>query len=68
MPKMAENGLTELGDLPVMLAPKQAAEIAGVTTMHITNLLKSGELEGVKLGGCWRISRDYYLRYLGLAD
>lgn len=36
----------------------QVAELTGVCTLTIQNRLKSGELEGKKLGGVWRIYRE----------
>jgi excisionase family DNA binding protein len=51
----------------MLLEVKQAAPIANCSEKHIREMLRSGELEGVKLGSAWRVNRDALLRALGLA-
>ena len=53
-------------DLPVLLTLKQAASIFGCSEHHLFNLVKRGEIEGVRLGRAWRIPRDKFLTACGL--
>ncbi|MBD5117560.1 MAG: helix-turn-helix domain-containing protein [Clostridiales bacterium] len=42
--------------LPIVFTPAEAMDILGVGRNTIYRLLNSGELHGVRVGHCWRIS------------
>ncbi len=54
-------------DMPIMLEVKEAAALANCSGKHIRELLRSGKLEGARLGNTWRVNRDALLKRLGLA-
>lgn len=53
--------------LPAMLTLKQAASICGCSEHHLFNLVKRGEIRGVRLGRAWRIPTRDFLTLCGLA-
>lgn len=54
--------------LPELLDAKQAAQIAGVTPRSISKLCTQGTIKAVKVLSVWRINRDAFYEYLGLAS
>ena len=52
----------------LMITPREAANIAGVSTRTITRLCERDEIRAAKLGGSWRINRAAFLQRLGLAE
>lgn len=47
-----------------MLSPRTAAELLGVTSRTVVNLLTRGELRGTRVGSSWRIRRVDVEAYL----
>lgn len=45
----------KLEKIPVVLTPAEAMDILGVGKNTIYRLLNSGQLQGVRVGRCWRI-------------
>ena len=41
-----------------MLSAEDAARMLSVTPAHVRNLLRRGELEGVRVGNAWRVRRS----------
>lgn len=64
----ATQPATSYEGLPVMLSVAQAAELGGWSRKHVLNMLHKGVLKGIRLGTSWRISRDYFLLFLGLQE
>lgn len=52
----------------LMITPREAASIAGVSTRTITRLCEKGSIRAAKLGSSWRINRAAFLQCLGLAE
>ena len=48
--------------LPLMLTAQMCAELGGFSRRHIINQLRSGAIQGVRVGRSWRVGRDYFLR------
>ncbi len=48
----------------VSLTTSDASERSGLSTTHLTRLLRSGKLEGVQLGREWLIYADSLEKYL----
>jgi excisionase family DNA binding protein len=46
------------------LSPTEAGEIAGVSRTTITNLIKSGRLQGYEVGTHWRVKRESLQKYM----
>lgn len=55
---------TDWSQYPVTLTVHQSAEVCGCCDRTILNKLRSGELQGVKLGRSWRISKEYLRRLI----
>ena len=54
--KALDARLTELPNpLPLFLTAEEYAAIYGVTAKHVRDLLRDGKLDGVRIGGSWRI-------------
>lgn len=67
-PYTPTKAATSYDELPVMLTCEQAAAVAGVSRKHVRNLLAKGDLNGTRLGTCWRIPRDSFLQAIGLKE
>ena len=48
----------EWSDLPLVLTTEQAAAVLQINRRTVSNMLDRGELQGVKIGKEWRVSRD----------
>jgi excisionase family DNA binding protein len=56
-------------DLPLVLTSKQAAAVLQLKPRTVANMLDRGDLQGVKIGKEWRVSRAELMRFvLGEAD
>ena len=51
----------------LFMKPKESAQVAGVSTRTITRMCEDGELPAVKLRGQWRINREGFMQFIGLA-
>ena len=51
----------------LLMSPKEAALIAGVSVRTIVRMCTGGELPAVKLRDVWRINRQKFMEYVGLA-
>lgn len=61
---MYEKTKTDLNQYPATLTVHEAAELCGCCDRTILNKLRAGELQGIKMGRGWRISKDYLRRYI----
>lgn len=52
-----------LENLPEIITPKQLAEFLQISEMTVKRALKSGELQGFKLGRDWRIEKEEVLKW-----
>lgn len=52
-----------LDNLPEIITPKQLAEFLQISEMTVKRALKSGELQGFKLGRDWRIEKEEVLKW-----
>lgn len=50
--------------MPEMLTVPEAAKILGVSEWITTQLLQSGDMEGYKIRGSWRVKREQVDAYL----
>jgi len=50
----------------LLMKPREAAELAGVSTRTITRMCDAGQLPAVKLRGAWRINRAEFMRAIGV--
>lgn len=50
--------------MPEMLTVPDAAKILGVSEWITTQLLQDGEMEGYKIRGSWRVTREQVDAYL----
>lgn len=64
----AKTATQEMAAPSLMITPREAASIAGVTARTITRLCEKGEIKAAKLGGSWRVNRAAFLQRLGLAE
>lgn len=56
----------ELGELPQLITPKQAARILGVHERTVVSMCARGELKAVKVRSLWRINRAALMASVGL--
>ena len=47
-----------------MLTPDDIANYLAVTPQTVTNLIREGDLPGIKIGKQWRVDPDQFQRYL----
>ena len=47
-----------------MLTPDDIANYLAVTPQTVTNLIREGDLPGIKVGKQWRVDPDQFQRYL----
>ena len=47
-----------------MLTPDDIANYLAVTPQTVTNLIRKGDLPGIKIGKQWRVDPDQFQRYL----
>ena len=47
-----------------MLTPDDIANYLAVTPQTVTNLIREGDLPGIKIGKQWRVDPDQFRRYL----
>lgn len=59
--------LTDYDTLPDLLKVEEAAAIARCTGRYISALCQRGDLQAVKLGKGWRISKNDFFNYLGIS-
>lgn len=52
----------------MMLSPTVVAEGLGVTQQTVCRMLREGEIKGVRVGGVWRVSRDWLMTFIGLEE
>ena len=52
----------------LMLTPREAANVAGVSPRTITRLCESGQIKAAKLGGSWRVNRAAFMAQLGITQ
>ena len=50
---------------PDVLTPDEVRHILGVGRNAVYDLLKSGDLQSIKIGKLYRISKAYLMEYLG---
>lgn len=53
-----------MDQLPVLLTPKDVMDILGVGKNTVYRLLASGELQGLRIGRCWKISEHSLHRFM----
>lgn len=58
--------LQEATALALMITPREAASIAGVSARTITRLCERNQIKAAKLGSSWRINRAAFLQQLGI--
>jgi excisionase family DNA binding protein len=51
-------------DLPLVLTSKQAAAVLQLKPRTVANMLDRGDLQGVKIGKEWRVSRAELMRFV----
>ena len=51
----------------MFMTPEDAARIANITVVCVRDLCRKGTIKAVKVGGQWRIYRDWFMSYLGLS-
>lgn len=57
---------TDLGQLPALLTPAEAASLLRLAESTVKDLARAGDLPGAfKLGKLWRVERDALLAYIG---
>jgi excisionase family DNA binding protein len=57
-----------IGMMEELLTPEDVARILRMTEYTVREKLKSGEIEGFKLGGRWKIRPEALRRYLDKQD
>lgn len=50
--------------VPIMFNPRDTAKILSISRSQVYVLLRSGELESVRIGRSRRISQDQMIRYI----
>lgn len=55
-------------NLPLMIDPKTAAALTGLSDAHIRRECVKGNIKAVKSGSAWRINRDAILAQFGLSQ
>lgn len=50
--------------MPVVLTPAEAMDILGVGKNTMYRLLNSGQLKGIRVGRCWRITETALDQFL----
>lgn len=63
-----ERAHLEPHELPPLITVKQASATGAGSDRMIRLLCESGTLKAKKLGTVWRINRDFFLSYFGLAE
>lgn len=63
--KSAEQRSVDLGALPPLLTPEEAAEVLRLTSGHVLRLCRRGEMEHTRYGRWVRIPRRVVLRAAG---
>jgi hypothetical protein len=64
------TAMTELPDkLPIFIeCKKHIAPILGISDKQARDLCREGQIKGaIKVGACWRVPRDTFLKQFGLA-
>jgi excisionase family DNA binding protein len=51
-------------NVPIMFNPRDTAKILSISRSQVYVLLRSGELESVRIGRSRRISQDQMIRYI----
>lgn len=54
----------EWRDLPLVLTTEQAAAVLQLNRRTVSNMLDRGELQGIKIGKEWRVSRSEVRRFV----
>lgn len=57
----------DLERMPLLIDSATAASIPGVSRRYVTGLCEAKKVQAIKLGKSWRINRDSWLAYCGLA-
>lgn len=67
---IGNDGMTveEVRHLPAVVDAATAARLLGFSRHYVGDLLARGEIQGVKLGGRWRVNTGALLRRLGIAE
>lgn len=63
-----ERAYLEPQELPPLITVKQAEATGAGSARKLRELCESGTLKAKKLGTDWRINRDFFLSYFGLAE
>ena len=63
MPRARHKTLRELGEIPDLLTPGQAAELLQVHVMTVRTWMRKGRIPHQKFGGSYRIPKDALLAY-----
>lgn len=61
---MYKKVLSDWNQFPPTLTVHEAADLCGCCDRTVLNKLRSGELQGVKLGRSWRISKECLRRLI----
>ena len=56
------NVYTEYEKVPVLMTIQQAAVLLQLSERTVLNLVNNGEIEAIKIGNQWRISKDNLLK------
>lgn len=51
--------------IPILLTVREVSQILRIHRPKVYDLIKSGEIEGFKIGADWRIKRQSIERYVG---
>ena len=59
--------VTSVDQLPILLSVPLMASTGAASSSQLRKMLQAGELRGVKVGSDWRVSKDVFCEYFGLA-
>jgi excisionase family DNA binding protein len=57
--------MVQWSDLPLVLTSEQVAAVLQLKRRTVTNMLNRGELQGVRVGKGWRVSRAALIQFVG---
>jgi excisionase family DNA binding protein len=57
--------MVQWSDLPLVLTSEQVAAVLQLKRRTVANMLGRGELQGVRVGKSWRVSRTALMQFVG---